>query len=244
MKLEILATLGNLDEVLDGELVHSENWQALNTLRKRYKEKVKTIYIDPPFNLDGSDQFDYRTNYKDSCWATLLENRLALARTLLSETGSIFVRCDYNGNWIVRRLMDNCFGEENFTNEIQINRSKIAREGISLARLATACDTLFYYRMKTGSVFNIVWRKRSRESKWVKMHSPSEYKSKIERVIGKSVLWPPKGHHWSFTQEKLDNLIELKRIRLIDQSYIDVNGIEQNKMIEYLENTEQPVDSN
>ena len=122
MKLEILATLGNLDEVVDGELVHSENWQALNTLSKRYKEKVKTIYIDPPFNLDGSDQFDYRTNYKDSCWATLLENRLALARTLLSETGSIFVRCDYNGNWIVRRLLDNCFGEENFRNEIVIRR--------------------------------------------------------------------------------------------------------------------------
>ena len=79
LEQDILNALGNLDEALDGELVHSENWQTLNTLKKRYKEKVKCIYIDPPFNLDNSDQFDYRTNYKNSCWATLLENRLALA---------------------------------------------------------------------------------------------------------------------------------------------------------------------
>ena len=66
---------GDLDTALDGELVHSENYQALNTLLPKYKERVKCIYIDPPFNLDGSDRFDYRTNYKDSCWATMLENR-------------------------------------------------------------------------------------------------------------------------------------------------------------------------
>ena len=63
---------GRLDTALDGELVHSENYQALNTLLPKYKERVKCIYIDPPYNLDGSDRFDYRTNYKDSvgrqCW--------------------------------------------------------------------------------------------------------------------------------------------------------------------------------
>lgn len=157
MKLEILATLGNLDEVLDGELVHSENWQALNTLRKRYKEKVKTIYIDPPFNLDGSDQFDYRTNYKDSCWATLLENRLALARTLLSETGSIFVRCDYNGNWIVRRLLDTCFGEENFRNEIVIRRGS-PKAGLFFQfgqqkSIGVAYDDIYWFSKNSQSGF-------------------------------------------------------------------------------------------
>ena len=157
MKLEILATLGNLDEVLDGELVHSENWQALNTLSKRYKEKVKCIYIDPPFNLDGSDQFDYRTSYKDSCWATLLENRLALARTLLSDTGSIFVRCDYNGNWIVRRLMDNCFGEENFRNEIVIRRGS-PKAGLFFQfgqqkSIGVAYDDIYWFSKNSQSGF-------------------------------------------------------------------------------------------
>ena len=123
MEAEILACLGDLDTALDGELVHSENYQALNTLLPKYKERVKCIYIDPPFNLDGSDRFDYRTNYKDSCWATMLENRLRLAKNHLSDDGAIFVRCDYNGNWIVRCLLENIY-KGNFMNEVVVNRTQ------------------------------------------------------------------------------------------------------------------------
>ena len=46
MEAEILACLGDLDTALDGELGHSENYQALNTLLPKYKERVKCIYID------------------------------------------------------------------------------------------------------------------------------------------------------------------------------------------------------
>ena len=161
LEVEILEALGNLDEALDGELAHSENWQALNTLSKRYQEKVKCIYIDPPFNLEGSDQFDYRTNYKDSCWATLLENRLTLARTLLSETGSIFVRCDYNGNWIVRRLLDNCFGEGNFVNEIALGKSnRIKTKG---TRFLSWHDTLFFYGKSEKRYFEHIQKERRKK---------------------------------------------------------------------------------
>ncbi|MBX0310395.1 MAG: site-specific DNA-methyltransferase, partial [Sulfurihydrogenibium sp.] len=93
LELEILSLFDNLDNALDGWLIKSENYQALNTLLPKFKEKVQTIYIDPPFNLESSDQFLYRTNYKDSTWATLLENRLRLAKDWLNEKGSIFVRC-------------------------------------------------------------------------------------------------------------------------------------------------------
>jgi adenine-specific DNA-methyltransferase len=44
----LLASLMNLDEMTDGLLVHSENWQALNLLQEKYRERVKCIYIDPP----------------------------------------------------------------------------------------------------------------------------------------------------------------------------------------------------
>ena len=115
--------MGDLDTALDGELVHSENYQALNTLLPKYKERVKCIYIDPPFNLDGSDRFDYRTNYKDSCWATMLENRLRLAKIHLSDDGAIFVRCDYNGNWIVRCLLENIY-KGNFMNEVVVTEHR------------------------------------------------------------------------------------------------------------------------
>jgi very-short-patch-repair endonuclease len=114
LEFEILSQFEDLDNSLDGWLIKSENYQALNTILPKFKEKVQTIYIDPPFNLDSSDQFLYRTNYKDANWATLLENRLRIAREWLNEKGSIFVRCDYNGNWIVRCLLDEIFGKGEF----------------------------------------------------------------------------------------------------------------------------------
>jgi REP element-mobilizing transposase RayT len=46
----LLAHFENLDDAIDGLLVHSENWQALNLLQERYRGRVKCIYIDPPYN--------------------------------------------------------------------------------------------------------------------------------------------------------------------------------------------------
>ncbi len=246
LELEILSQFDDLDKSLDGWLIKSENYQALNTILPKFKEKVQTIYIDPPFNLDSSDQFMYRTNYKDANWATLLENRLRIARDWLNEKGSIFVRCDYNGNWIVRCLMDEIFGRENFTNEIQINRSKIAREGSSLNRFATATDSIFYYRVNSiKSKFNPIFKSRGRESNWIQMHSPYQYKTNIERTILGKIFLPPKGRHWSFTQEKINRLEKENRIRInTEKTYIDLNNNEVKGMPEYLESEMAPCDSN
>jgi adenine specific DNA methylase Mod len=118
--LERISERVNLDDALDGLLIKSENWQALNTILNRYKEKVQTIYIDPPFNKEQDADYLYNVKYKDSTWIAMLENRLRLAKELLNERGSIFVRCDYNGNMYVRLLMNEIFGEENFRNEIVV----------------------------------------------------------------------------------------------------------------------------
>ncbi len=93
LELEILEGLGNLDEALDGELVHSENWQALNSLQRRYKEKVKCIYIDPPYNTDASAIL-YRNDYKDSSWLSLMENRLEISYGILKQSGILSAAID------------------------------------------------------------------------------------------------------------------------------------------------------
>ena len=220
LELEILDALGNLDEALDGELVHSENWQALNSLQRRYKGKVKCIYIDPPFNLDSSDQFDYRTNYKDSCWATLLENRLALAKTLLSETGSIFVRCDYNGNWVVRCLMDNCFGSSSLRNELIINRiSKKGfanRESFRPIKYPESNDFLFFYAKSKSSVFHFVKIKvtGNQKEKWHSMDVMDVNPQPRPRIILGKEMIAPKGRKWLYSQEKIDEMEKQGLIRL------------------------------
>ena len=80
--LAALSEAGPLDEQMDGLLVHGENFQALNLLQARYREQVKCIYIDPPYNT-GDDGFLYKDRYEDSSWLSLMTDRLALASALL-----------------------------------------------------------------------------------------------------------------------------------------------------------------
>src|SRR5690606_32860834 len=58
-KWQLLGVMDDLEEQLDGLLIHSENFQALNLLQDRYREKVKCVYIDPPYNT-GNDDFLYK----------------------------------------------------------------------------------------------------------------------------------------------------------------------------------------
>ncbi len=169
LEFEILSQFEDFDNSLDGWLIKSENYQALNTILPKFKEKVQTIYIDPPFNLDSSDQFLYRTNYKDANWATLLENRIRIAREWLNEKGSIFVRCDYNGNWIVRCLMDEIFGKDNFRNEIILNRGA-AKAGLfsqfdEIKSVAVAYDNLYWYSKNENIRFKQFLKEASKEQK-------------------------------------------------------------------------------
>lgn len=116
LELEILNQFEDLDSVLDGWLIKSENYQALNTILPKFKEKVQTIYIDPPFNT--GDDFEYVDRYKDSSWLTLMKNRLDLAKKYLTKTGGLVLHLDWNANYLGRILMEDVFGKDNFINEI------------------------------------------------------------------------------------------------------------------------------
>ncbi len=244
LELEILSLFDDLDNQLDGWLIKSENYQALNTILPKFREKVQTIYIDPPFNLDSSDQFMYRTNYKDATWATLLENRLRLAREWLNEKGSIFVRCDYNGNWIVRCLMDEIFGKENFRNEISLR--KVNYQGTNVPeRFNPAYDLLYFYGKNTKITFNMIFKDRGRETRWVNAVSPKENKDANIIVLNERKFYAPKGHHWRFSQTKFDQLNKEQRIRIYEEyEYVDVFGNKQKGLPQYLESELTPVDSN
>lgn len=216
---EILALFDDLDNSLDGWLIKSENYQALNTILPKFKEKVQTIYIDPPFNLDSSDQFLYRTNYKDANWATLLENRSRLAKDWLNEKGSIFVRCDYNGNWIVRPIMDEIFGEDNLRNELIINRiSKKGfanRESFQPIKYPEGNDYLFFYAKSGKSYFNFVKIESSGgKEKWHSMDVMDVNPQPRPRIILGKEMIAPQGRKWMFSQKKIDEMEKKGLIRL------------------------------
>ncbi len=117
LELELLSLFDNLDEELDGRLIHSENYQALNTLKDKFREKVKCIYIDPPYNT-GSDEFIYKDEYRHSAWLSMLENRLSLARELMDGDGAVFISLDDTEQSRCKLTLDFIFGEENFISNI------------------------------------------------------------------------------------------------------------------------------
>ncbi|TGG86620.1 site-specific DNA-methyltransferase [Geotoga petraea] len=124
-------------------LIKGDNLEVLKLLSNAYYEKIKMIYIDPPYNT-GGDGFVYEDNRKftveelsklagidedkakrileftesksnsHSAWLTFMYPRLYIAKQLLKEDGVIFVSIDDNEVAQLRLLMDEIFGEENF----------------------------------------------------------------------------------------------------------------------------------
>jgi len=201
LELEILNLFDNLDQSLDGWLIKSENWQALNTILPKFKEKIQTIYIDPPFNKEQEADYFYSVKFKDATWITMLENRLRLARDLLKDTGSIFVRCDYNGNMYVRLLMNDIFGEENFRNEIVL-RSTVGLPKRAFNNLRTDTEYLIYFAKNSEKLlFNQIWKER--KSVWAPIMTKYNRGGPTGKpiIIENQVLYPPKGYSWAIGNE-------------------------------------------
>jgi len=111
-KDKLLTSIENLDEQCDGLLIHSENFQALNLLKDRYREKVKCIYIDPPYNT-GRDDFVYKDKYKHSSWSSLILGRVSIASKLLTRDGGLFCSIDEKESPRLRLILDKVFKSKN-----------------------------------------------------------------------------------------------------------------------------------
>ncbi|WP_462399855.1 site-specific DNA-methyltransferase [Lacticaseibacillus pantheris] len=126
--------------------IEGDNLEVLKLLQKAYAEKIKLIYLDPPYNT-GND-FVYHDNFHDSYenylkqtgqidfngnatstnresngrfhtdWLNMMFPRLKLARNLLRDDGIIFVSIDDNESYNLRNIMNEIFGESNFLSDI------------------------------------------------------------------------------------------------------------------------------
>jgi adenine-specific DNA-methyltransferase len=112
---KLLMGFDDIENELNGLLVHSENFQALNLLKEKYKEKVDCIYIDPPYNTDATPIL-YKNNYKDSSWLSLMDSRLALsAQFLEKDKGYLSIAIDdYELHNLYKLLEKNFFNKDIF----------------------------------------------------------------------------------------------------------------------------------
>jgi adenine-specific DNA-methyltransferase len=125
--------------------IEGDNLEVLKVLQKHYHNKIKMIYIDPPYNT-GKD-FVYPDNYKEglasyleftnqvdkegrklstnsdtdgryhSNWLNMMYPRLKLARNLLTNDGAIFISIDENEASNLKKICDEIFGENNFISQ-------------------------------------------------------------------------------------------------------------------------------
>jgi len=92
---ELLALFEDLDSQIDGVLLNSENFQALNLLMKKYRSSIRCVHIDPPYNTNTSG-FLYKNNYQHASWLTMMQNRLSLAEQLMAPDSCILCHIDEN----------------------------------------------------------------------------------------------------------------------------------------------------
>lgn len=147
LELQILALFENLDEALDGWLIHSENYQALNTIKEKFRTKIRCIHIDPPYNTNTSG-FLYNNGYKHSSWLTMMENRIHQSYSLLSDEGSFLCHIDEN-EYEHLQLLCNTFNVPNAGTIVWDKKNPmLGRKGI-----ATQHEYLIWRSNKDSSVY-------------------------------------------------------------------------------------------
>lgn len=151
--------------------IEGDNLEVLKLLQKSYSNKVKMIYVDPPYNTGGDfvykDSFgDNLNNYLEQTgqidsqgnklstnsdtdgryhtnWLNMMYPRLKLARNLLTEDGVIFISIDDKEVDNLRKVCDEIFGPTNFVNAISVKMSESS--GVKMAHTSKRLPKLKEY---------------------------------------------------------------------------------------------------
>jgi len=214
-------------------LVWGDNLLALRELladqqgpnRFGTRGKIRLISIDPPFATRQDFMKDKEKAYRDKVlgaqFIEFLRRRLILFRELLADDGSIFVHLDLKKGHYMKAVLDEVFGEENFRNEIAWQRTYAHSDA---TRFGIVHDTLYFYSKSDDYLFN----------KQSKAHSASYIASHYSQVdaddrrfrlitmtgagqgpprkFNGKMIPPPAGRHWTYKQNKIDELLAEKKI--------------------------------
>jgi adenine-specific DNA-methyltransferase len=188
-KHKLLASIDDIDAETDGILIKGENFQALNLLMEKYRNRIHSIYIDPPYNT--GNEFVYKDNYQHSSWLSMMENRLSKAEELLTEDGLFFSSIDDNELHNLAHLLDDTFGEQ--VNLVVVRNNPKGR-GLD-QYLAKSHDYLLTYAKQSTEIAGIP---KSEDQ------IAEQYNHKDDR--GRYRLQPLRNTHREFNRETRPNL--------------------------------------
>ncbi|SEN92492.1 adenine-specific DNA-methyltransferase [Pseudorhodobacter antarcticus] len=149
-RADLLKAIPDLDASLDGLLVHGDNFQALGLLGLRYREQVKCVYIDPPYNT-GNDGFVYKDGYSHSAWLSMMHQLTEKSGRTLSNGAVHFASCDDNEASRFKLLLDAKFGHELMEAQIGVQSNK---RGQTYKSIAKTHEYLFAYGCDETSTLN------------------------------------------------------------------------------------------
>ena len=131
-KHKLVESMENVDEECNGVLINSENFQALELLQEKYREEIKCVYIDPPYNIQGDD-FLYKDNYKNSTWVSMMYDRLTLGMRYLAKSSNLLcsIGPDMEGEL---RVLCNSLKHENIYPYLWKSRAKPTNTGAAKLR--------------------------------------------------------------------------------------------------------------
>lgn len=200
---------------------------CLEVLKKMEADSIDLIYLDPPFfsnrNYEviwGDDgeirSFQDRWSGGIDHYIAWLKERVQELYRVLKSTGSIFLHCDWHANAYIRvYILDKIFGEQNFRNEIIWQRTRSSKKQSTF--FSKTHDTIFVYTK--GQKFTFHNQFLPHREEYIKSHyrfseEGSGRKYRLDNFsqqgqgeakrFGDKILEPPKGKHWIWTQERID----------------------------------------
>ncbi len=173
-KEKIISAFEKLEEELNGTLIHSENFQALGLLQEKYKEKIKCVYIDPPYNTT-ENAFVYKNMYKHSSWISMMFDRVEMSKNIISNNGICSVAIDDTESSILKIILDNIFDYKNYVSTIAV---EVNPAGQNLKPNSPACShDYFHTYAKNIELMEMFLRGLTTEE--TKMYKESDEKGKF-----------------------------------------------------------------
>jgi adenine-specific DNA-methyltransferase len=215
----------NQTTAIENRLYYGDNLPILASLLEdnSVKDKVKLIYIDPPFATKSIFQSRSQSDaYSDllagNSYIEFIRQRLILLRELLADDGSIYIHLDENMAFYIKVIMDEIFGQRNFRN--WITRKKCNPKNYTKKTYGNVSDFILFYSKSDTYVWNRPveeWtdRRANKEYEYIEKETGRRYKKVPIHApgvrngeTGKS--WrgmnPPPGKHWQFPPQTLDEM--------------------------------------
>ncbi len=233
-----------------GLLFHGDNKDVLaHLLANGFRGKVKLIYIDPPFDsgadyvrkvqlrgvggstkVEGEDytlgeQIQYTDIWANDNYLQFMYERLMLLKELLAEDGSIYLHCDCGKNHLLRLILDEVFGAENFRSEIIWKRTSAHSDSSTYGQVH---DTIYFYSKSKEIIWN---QPKTKYEEWY-VERYYRYKDKDDRYFksgdlsayglsggGYNYSWKGKQGLWRCPETTMKSLDERNKL------YYTENGI-------------------